>query len=102
MDSNPADVQGANHVSTQTIIELGKSIPDFSTLVSALEKANLVTVLNGTGPFTVFAPDNAAFAALNLTTANLLALPNLGDILKYHVVSGKVRELSCGYLEREE
>jgi uncharacterized surface protein with fasciclin (FAS1) repeats len=56
--------------------------------------AGLVSTLSGTGPFTVFAPTNAAFAAalteLGVTKAQLLADTRLGDILKYHVVSGRV------------
>jgi uncharacterized surface protein with fasciclin (FAS1) repeats len=76
------------------IVATAQALPDFSILVEALVQANLVTALQGTGPFTVFAPTNAAFAALltelNVTKAQLLALPNLADILKYHVVSGRV------------
>ena len=65
-----------------------------STLVSLLSATNLVTPLSATGPFTVFAPTNDAFAALGTNTLNVLALPAnatlLSDILKYHVVSGNV------------
>lgn len=67
---------------------------DFSTLVKALVAANLVSVLEGQGPFTVFAPTNAAFANLPAgTLENLLKPENkekLAAILTYHVVSGKV------------
>jgi len=63
-------------------------------LVEALTTANLVSTLNGTGPFTVFAPTDTAFndalAALSITKAQLLAKPDLPEILKYHVVSGKI------------
>jgi len=64
-----------------------------STLDSALAKANLKTVLAGTGPFTLFAPTNAAFAALPKGTLDNLLLPanlhKLKNVLNYHVVSGK-------------
>ena len=78
----------------KTIVETAQSISDFSILVEAVVAAGLVGTLNSAGPFTVFAPTNAAFAAalteLKLTKAELLASPLLGDILKYHVVAGRV------------
>jgi len=68
--------------------------PEFSVLVEAVTKAKLVTTLSGVGPFTVFAPTNAAFTAaltaLNITKTELLARTDLADILKYHVLSGKI------------
>ena len=68
--------------------------PEFTILVEAVVAANLVTTLSGDGPFTVFAPTDAAFAAalteLGLTKAQLLASPLLDEILTYHVVSGRV------------
>ena len=58
-------------------------------------QTGLDAVLLGPGPFTLFAPDDDAFAdaarALKITKLELLALPNLADILKYHVIAGKVR-----------
>jgi uncharacterized surface protein with fasciclin (FAS1) repeats len=76
------------------IVATAQSIPDFSILVEAVVAANLVNTLQGSGPFTVFAPTNAAFNAalteLNLTKAQLLASPDLAKILTYHVVSGRV------------
>ncbi|NCC76766.1 MAG: fasciclin domain-containing protein [Clostridia bacterium] len=79
---------------TQSIVEIAVGNPDFSILVSALQKADLVTALQGTGPFTVFAPTNAAFAdllaALDVSAEELLAQPDLAKVLLYHVVSGKV------------
>lgn len=78
----------------KTIVETAQSISDFSILVEAVVAAGLVGTLNSAGPFTVFAPTNAAFAAalteLKLTKAELLASPLLGGILKYHVVAGRV------------
>ena len=58
----------------------------FTTLVSAIGTAGLTATLNGTGPFTVFAPTNAAFAAITAPSDPTA----LGNILKYHVVSGKI------------
>ncbi|MDP3132697.1 MAG: fasciclin domain-containing protein [Burkholderiaceae bacterium] len=76
------------------IVAVAQATPDFSILVEAVAAAGLVNTLKGTGPFTVFAPTNTAFAAalteLGLTKEQLLTSPLLGDILKYHVVSGRV------------
>lgn len=70
------------------------SSDDFSILVAALTQANLVSDLQGSGPFTVFAPTNAAFeqalADLNLTAEELLASDDLAGILTYHVVPAKI------------
>tara|TARA_B110000483_G_scaffold237626_1_gene312734 strand:- start:1772 stop:3175 length:1404 start_codon:yes stop_codon:yes gene_type:complete len=78
---------------TLTITEIAASIEDFSTLVTALQAAELDGVLNGTDNYTVFAPTNAAFGALpEGTLETLLADPtgDLADILLYHVVGAKV------------
>merc|ERR1712023_278254 len=76
------------------IVETAQATADFSVLVEAVVKAKLATTLSGAGPFTVFAPTNAAFtaalAALNITKAQLLAKSDLADILKYHAISGKI------------
>lgn len=67
---------------------------DLSTLVTALEAADLVKTLEGTGPFTVFAPSNAAFSALGFDGAKLTYLLNnkkqLTEVLEYHVTAGSV------------
>ena len=100
------DVQASNgvvHVIDKVILPANKNIvetalalaPEFSTLVAAVTAANLGGTLSGTGPFTVFAPTNAAFAAalteLGITQAALLAdVPLLTKILTYHVVAGTV------------
>ncbi|MBX2840251.1 MAG: fasciclin domain-containing protein [Flammeovirgaceae bacterium] len=74
----------------------------FTTLLAALDQADLVTTLSGDGPFTVFAPTNAAFdaylTAKGITADDLLNSPDLEKILKYHVVSGNVKstDLSNG------
>lgn len=73
-----------------TAVEAGQ----FKTLAAALEKAGLVETLKGEGPYTVFAPTDAAFAKLlkklGITAEELLAREDLKQILLYHVLSGKV------------
>jgi uncharacterized surface protein with fasciclin (FAS1) repeats len=77
-----------------TIVDVASSIGDFSTLVAAVKAAGLVDTLSGPGPFTVFAPTNAAFAKLPKATLESLLKPankaKLVKVLTYHVVSGKV------------
>ena len=77
-----------------TIVEVAQGNPDFSTLVAALTAADLVETLSGEGPFTVFAPTNAAFEALPAGLLEKLLLPAnkaiLTKILTYHVVPSKV------------
>jgi uncharacterized surface protein with fasciclin (FAS1) repeats len=63
----------------------------FSTLVAALTKAELVTTLQGTGPFTVFAPNNAAFTKAGITSLDGLSKAALTPILTTHVLSGLVK-----------
>jgi uncharacterized surface protein with fasciclin (FAS1) repeats len=87
----PAGAQ--DDTSDKTIVEIAQSNPDLSTLVTAVDAAGLVETLNGDGPFTVFAPTNAAFEALPPGTLDaLLADPQgaLTDVLKLHVISGEV------------
>ena len=79
----------------KNIVQTAQALPDFSILVEAVVAANLQGTLSGTGPFTVFAPTNAAFAALlselNITKAALLAdKALLTKVLTYHVVAGRV------------
>ena len=77
-----------------TIVDVASSNSDFSTLVAAVSAADLVSTLQSVGPFTVFAPPNAAFAKLPAGTVDTLLKPankaQLVSILTYHVVSGKV------------
>lgn len=74
------------------IIDTAANAGSFNTLVTAVKAANLVDTLKGSGPFTVFAPTDEAFAKLpEGTVDNLLKdIPKLSKILTYHVVSGKV------------
>ena len=78
----------------QTVVAIAASNADFSTLVTAVKAAGLVDTLNGAGPFTIFAPTNAAFAKLPKGTVEDLLKPEnkakLTAILTYHVVAGKV------------
>lgn len=77
---------------TKNIVETADSTAQLSTLVTALTAADLNSTLSGTGPFTVFAPNNTAFSALGDTLTELLKAENKGklaDVLKFHVVSGK-------------
>ena len=76
----------------KTIVQLAVDAGNFTTLVTALKAAGLVDALQGPGPFTVFAPTDAAFAKLPPgTVESLLADPRkLASILTYHVVTGKV------------
>ena len=76
----------------KNIVEIAIEAGSFKTLVAAVKAAGLAETLQGTGPFTVFAPTDAAFAKLPAgTVEGLLAdTPKLASILTYHVVSGKV------------
>ncbi len=85
---------GGKETMAGTIVEVAAGNPDFSTLVAAVKAAGLVDTLNSAGPFTVFAPTNAAFAKLPAGTVESLLKPENKDkltaILTYHVVAGKV------------
>jgi transforming growth factor-beta-induced protein len=78
----------------ETIVDIAAGNPDFSILVAAVTEAGLVDTLSGDGPFTVFAPTDAAFEAaldaLGITAEELLENPALGDILTYHVLPAEV------------
>ena len=78
----------------KTVVDIAVGSADHTTLVTAVTAAGLVETLSGTGPFTIFAPTNAAFAALPAgTVEGLLKLESkdkLTSILTYHVVAGNV------------
>ena len=84
----------AEEVAAGDIVAVASTTEGFSTLVAALEAAGLVETLQGEGPFTVFAPNDDAFAALPAGLLEKLLLPEnievLKSILTYHVVSGAV------------
>lgn len=89
-----ANNQMGHAMAKQNIVQIAAGNPEFSTLVTALKEAGLVQTLEAKGPFTVFAPTNAAFAALPAgALENLLKPENrakLRAILLYHVVPGEV------------
>ena len=90
----PAAETAAPAAATGTIVATAQGNSDFSTLVSAVQSAELVDTLNGAGPFTVFAPTNAAFEKVPAATRETLMSPagkaDLTKILTYHVVPGNV------------
>lgn len=89
-----AMVGGAEMYPSKTIVENAVNSADHTTLVAAVKAAGLVDTLNSGGPFTVFAPTNAAFAKLPAGTVDTLLKPEnkatLANVLTYHVVAGKV------------
>ncbi len=96
MDDDAAveEPMGGEMEEEENIVEIAQGNPDFSILVSALQEAGLVDTLQGDGPFTVFAPTDAAFEKLlgdlDITAEELLAQPDLENVLTYHVVAGDV------------
>ena len=87
-------VGGAAMYANKTIVANAVNSRDHTTLVAAVKAAGLVDTLNSKGPFTVFAPTNAAFAKLPAGTVETLVKPENKDtltkILTYHVVSGRI------------
>ena len=94
MNSSPPMVGGAAMYPTKDIIDNAVNSKDHTTLVAAVKAAGLVETLKSSGPFTVFAPTNAAFAALPAGTVDTLLKPEnkptLTKVLTYHVVAGKM------------
>ena len=92
-EKNPM-VGGAPMYPTKNIVENAVNSKDHTTLVAAVKAAGLVDTLEGPGPFTVFAPTNAAFDKLPAGTVDNLVKPENKDtlvkILTYHVVAGKM------------
>ena len=100
-EAAPADATAADAsamapapAASGTVVEVAQGNADFSTLVSAVTAADLAATLGGAGPFTVFAPTNAAFAKVPAATRETLMAPagkaDLTKILTYHVVPGRV------------
>src|SRR5690348_16239605 len=89
-------VGGAPMYPSRNIIENAVHSKDHTTLVAAVKAAGLVDTLEGAGPFTVFAPTNAAFARLPAGTIQSLLKPEnkpmLTSVLTYHVVPGRLTE----------
>lgn len=92
-NDNPM-VGGAPMLVTRDIVDNAVNSKDHTTLVAAVKAAGLVETLKGPGPFTVFAPTNAAFAALPAGTVDTLLKPEnkgtLTAVLTYHVVPGNL------------
>ncbi len=92
--SNTKMVGGAPMYPAKDIIDNAVNSKDHTTLVAAVKAAGLVDTLKGPGPFTVFAPTNAAFAALPSGTVDTLLKPEnkgtLTQVLTYHVVPGRL------------
>ncbi|MFO0611682.1 MAG: fasciclin domain-containing protein [Polyangiaceae bacterium] len=109
--SNAAPPEDASHESggstekaeKKDIVDTAVSAGSFKTLVAAVKAAGLVDTLKGTGPFTVFAPTDEAFAKLPAGTVEDLLKPEnkekLVKILTYHVVPGKVMAADVGGLK---
>ena len=101
MKENPM-VGGAAMYPTKTIVANAVNSADHTTLVAAVKAAGLVDTLNSAGPFTVFAPTNAAFDQLPAGTVDMLLKPEnkatLTKVLTYHVVSGKYDSKALGKL----
>jgi uncharacterized surface protein with fasciclin (FAS1) repeats len=95
-------VGGADMYPTKNIVENAVNSPIHKTLVAAVKAAGLVDTLESAGPFTVFAPTDAAFAKLPAGTVDTLVKPEnkatLTKILTYHVVAGKItkKDLETG------
>lgn len=92
--SNNPMVGGAAMLRTKDIVDNAVNSADHTTLVAAVKAAGLVDTLKGKGPFTVFAPTNAAFDKLPAGTVDMLVKPEnkatLTNILTYHVVAGRM------------
>lgn len=100
-EAAPADAMAADTsamapaaTASGTVVAVAQGNPDFTTLVSAVTAADLAGTLGGAGPFTVFAPTNAAFEKVPAATRESLMAPagkaDLTRILTYHVVPGRV------------
>src|ERR1044072_2236763 len=100
-NNNPM-VGGAPMYKTKNIVENAVNSADHTTLVAAVKAAGLVETLSGKGPFTVFAPTNAAFDKLPAGTVQTLLMPEnkgmLTKVLTYHVVAGKYDSKKLGQL----
>ena len=101
-----ADIEGTNGVvhvidgvlnPNPNIVDVASSAGNFSTLVSALQDADLVSTLESAGPFTVFAPNDDAFSGVDLSG---FSNEQLTEILSYHVISGS--EIASGDLEAQQ
>lgn len=93
---------GSKEGAKKDIVDTAIAADDFNTLVTAVKAAGLVDTLKGEGPFTVFAPTDAAFAKVPVDTLNALLADKaaLANVLTYHVVAGKVMAADVVKLDR--
>lgn len=105
LTASPAAAATQQNMPGKTVVEVAVGNSDFSTLVAAVKAADLATTLSGKGPFTVFAPTNAAFAKLPAGTVDTLLQPankaQLTSVLTYHVVPGRVNAAQLTKLIRD-
>jgi uncharacterized surface protein with fasciclin (FAS1) repeats len=98
MSEKTVTVGGAPMYPSKNIVQNAVNSKDHTTLVAAVKAAGLVDTLSGAGPFTVFAPTNAAFAKLPAGTVDTLLKPEnkamLVKVLTYHVVPGRMTAVS--------
>ena len=98
MSEKTVTVGGAPMYPSKNIVQNAVNSKDHTTLVAAVKAAGLVDTLEGAGPFTVFAPTNAAFAKLPAGTVDTLLKPEnratLTKVLTYHVVPGRLTAVS--------
>ena len=104
MPMNAPMVGGAAMYPNKDIIDNAVNSKDHTTLVAAVKAAGLVDTLKSAGPFTVFAPTNASFAALPPGTVDTLLMPQnkamLTNVLTYHVVPGRVDSAALAQMIR--
>ena len=100
----PSDEMAEKEMMDKDIVDIAVEDGRFTTLVAAVEAAGLVDTLKSEGPFTVFAPTDDAFAALPEGTVEALLedIPQLTNILLYHVVPGKVMAADVVQLDGQE
>ncbi|MEM1033725.1 MAG: fasciclin domain-containing protein [Myxococcota bacterium] len=98
-------MDGGDTAATKDIVDTAIDAGSFTTLVKAVQAAELVDTLKGDGPFTVFAPTDDAFAAVDPATLESLLLPEnkekLAKILTFHVVPGKVMAADVTTMEAD-
>jgi uncharacterized surface protein with fasciclin (FAS1) repeats len=90
--ASPAIATSHQNMAGKNIVQVAQDAGQFNTLITAIKAADLQGTLSGKGPFTVFAPNDAAFEKLPTGTVQSLVndKPKLTNILKYHVVPGKL------------
>lgn len=101
-ETRPAAGPASAPAATGTVLAVAERDPDFTTLVAALQTAGVGEMLNGGGPYTVFAPTNAAFEQIPAARRDALTLPagraELRNLLTYHVVPARLD--AAGLVER--